>query len=102
MKNAVATQLLALAALLGVDILRSMRTRLIPRLQFMRQLMQARFPATRVPFLAMTVLDLRNYRREATVDQAQTSARRGLWSMPRADTLQFLWKAATVARAGKV
>jgi hypothetical protein len=60
MKNAVETQLLALAALLGVDIPRSMRTRLIPRLQFMRQLMQARFPATRVPFLAMTVLDLRN------------------------------------------
>src|SRR3954471_16426017 len=43
-----------------------MRTRLIPRLQFVRQLIQTRFPATRVPFLAMTVLDLRKYRREAT------------------------------------
>ncbi|OSI72469.1 hypothetical protein BSZ22_08375 [Bradyrhizobium canariense] len=103
MKNAVETQLLALAALLGVDIPRSMRTRLIPRLQFMRQLMQARFPATRVPFLAMTVLDLRNYRREATSGCTQTGMRRpGLWSVPRTDTLQFLLRAATAVRVGKV
>jgi hypothetical protein len=101
-RNAVETQLVALAALLGVEIPHALRSRLIPRLQLIRQLMQARFPASRLPLLAMTVLDLRNYRREATVDHAQTSARRGLWSMPRADTLQFLWKAATVARAGKV
>lgn len=103
MKNAVETQLLALAALLGVEIPHSMRSRLIPRLQFMRQLMQARFPATRVPFLAMTVLDLRNYRREATTGYTPPSARRpGLWSMPRADTLQFLLRAATAIRVGKV
>lgn len=103
MRNAVETQLLALAELLGVEIPHSMRSRLIPRLQFMRQLMQARFPATRVPFLAMTVLDLRNYRREATAGYTQTSARRsGLWSMPRADTLQFLLRAATAVRVGKV
>ncbi|MCK1335498.1 nucleotidyltransferase family protein [Bradyrhizobium sp. 38] len=101
-QNAIETQLIALAALLGVEIPHALRSRLIPRLQLIRQLMQARFPASRLPLLAMTVLDLRNYRREATVDHAQTSARRGLWSMPRADTLQFLWKAATVARAGKV
>ncbi|MCK1359458.1 nucleotidyltransferase family protein [Bradyrhizobium sp. 199] len=100
MKNAVETQLLALAALLGVDIPRSMRTRLIPRLQFMRQLMQARFPATRVPFLAMTVLDLRSYRR-ATSGCTQTG-RPGLWSVPRTDTLQFLLRAATAVRVGKV
>ncbi|UQR61067.1 nucleotidyltransferase family protein [Bradyrhizobium sp. C-145] len=103
MKNAVETQLLALAALLGVEVPHSMRSRLIPRLQFMRQLMQARFPATRVPFLAMTVLDLRNYRREAVTRYTQTSVRRpGLWSMPRADTLQFLLRAATAVRVGKV
>lgn len=103
MKNAVETQLLALATLLGVEIPHSMRSRLIPRLQFMRQLMQARFPATRVPFLAMTVLDFRNYRREATTRYTQTSARRpGLWSMPRANTLQFLLRAATAIRVGKV
>lgn len=103
MKNAVETQLLALAALLGVEIPRSMRSRLIPRLQFMRQLMQARFPATRVPFLAMTVLDLRNYRRQATFDYTQTGMRRpGLWSVPRTDTLQFLLRAATAVRVGKV
>ncbi|MGY4286351.1 hypothetical protein ACVWXO_005571 [Bradyrhizobium sp. LM2.7] len=103
MKNAVETQLLALATLLGVEIPRSMRSRLIPRLQFTRQLMQARFPATRVPFLAMTVLDLRNHRREATSGYTQAGMRRpGLWSVPRADTLQFLLRAATAVRVGKV
>jgi hypothetical protein len=103
MKNAVETQLLALAALLGVEVPRSMRSRLIPRLQFMRQLMQARFPATRVPFLAMTVLDLRNYRRETTSGYTQAGVRRqGLWSVPRTDTLQFLLRAATAVRVGKV
>lgn len=103
MKNAVETQLLALAALLGVEIPRSMRSRLIPRLQFMRQLVQARFPATRVPFLAMAVLDLRNYRREATSGYTQTGMRRpGLWSVPRTETLQFLLRAATAVRVGKV
>ncbi|MGL3107783.1 nucleotidyltransferase family protein [Bradyrhizobium sp. BR 1432] len=103
MKNAVETQLLALAALLGVEVPHSMRSRLIPRLQFMRQLMQARFPSTRVPFLAMTFLDLRNYRREAVTRYTQTSVRRpGLWSMPRADTLQFLLREAIAVRVGKV
>lgn len=99
MKNAVETQLLALAALLGVEVPHSMRC----RLQFMRQLMQARFPATRVPFLAMTVLDLRNYRRGVTSGYAQAGMRRrGLWSVPRGSTLQLLLSATTTVRAGKV
>ncbi|WP_407119317.1 nucleotidyltransferase family protein [Bradyrhizobium sp. LMG 9283] len=103
MKNAVETQLFALAELLGVEIPRALRSRLIPRLQFMRQLMQARFPATRVPLLAMNVLDLRNYRREATIVSTKTSAsQRGLWSVPRASTLHFLLNATTAVRAGKV
>ncbi|WP_247298757.1 nucleotidyltransferase family protein [Bradyrhizobium sp. 179] len=103
MKNAVETQLFALTELLGVEIPHALRSRLIPRLQFMRQLMQARFPATRVPLLAMNILDLRNYRREAAVLSTRTSAnRRGLWSVPRARTLQFLLNATTAVRAGKV
>lgn len=101
MKNAVETQLVALAALLGVEIPHALRSRLIPRLQFVRQLLQARFPSSRVPFLAMTVLDLRNYRREASLGDGQ-NARRGLWSMPRVNTLHFLLKAATAVRTGKV
>lgn len=53
----------------------------------MRKLMQARFPATRVPFLAMTVLDLRNYQRETNSGYNQTGMRRpGLWFVPRTDT----------------
>ncbi|MCK1712888.1 MULTISPECIES: nucleotidyltransferase family protein [unclassified Bradyrhizobium] len=101
MKNAVETQLFALAELLGVEIPRSLRSRVIPRLQFMRQAMQARYPATRVPFLAMTILDLRNYRREGTIGSS-SARRRGLWSVPRAATLQFLLRETMAVRAGKV
>ncbi|WP_245509628.1 nucleotidyltransferase family protein [Bradyrhizobium vignae] len=102
MRNAVETQLLALAELLGVEIPRALRSRLIPRLQFMRQLMQARFPATRLPFLAMTALDLGNYRKAASGAQQAAARPRGLWSLPRAGTVQFLLRAAVAVRAGKV
>lgn len=103
MKNAVETQLIALAELLGVDIPIALRCRQISRLQFVRQLMQARFPATRVPLLSMNLLDLRNYRREAKIVSTKTGAnRRGLWSVPRASTLQFLLNATTAVRVGKV
>ncbi|PJG51837.1 hypothetical protein CVM73_28840 [Bradyrhizobium forestalis] len=102
MKNAVETQLLALAELLGVEIPRALRSRLIPRLQFMRQLMQARFPATRVPFLAMMALDLGNYRKAESGAPQAAARSRGLWSLPSVGTLQFLLKAAVAVRAGKV
>ncbi|WP_247554534.1 nucleotidyltransferase family protein [Bradyrhizobium sp. 138] len=101
MKNAVETQLFALAELLDVEIPQELRSRLIPRLQFMRQLMQARFPATRVPFLAMTMLDLGNYRKMVNGTIQPAARRRGLWSLPRTGTLQFLLKAAVAVRAGK-
>lgn len=101
MKNAVETQLVALAELLGAEIPDELRSRLIPRLQFVRQLMQARFPVTRVPFLAMTVLDLGNYRKVANGTIQPGAHRRGLWSLPRTGTLQFLLKAAVAVRAGK-
>jgi hypothetical protein len=102
MKNAVETQLIALAELLGVDIPHALRSRPIPRLQFMRQLMQARFPATRVPFLAMMALDLGNYRKAARGARQGAAHPRGPWSLPRLDTLQFLLKEAVSERAGKV
>ncbi|MCJ9699571.1 MULTISPECIES: nucleotidyltransferase family protein [unclassified Bradyrhizobium] len=102
MTNAVETQLFALAELLGVEIPQEARSRLIPRLQFMRQVMQARFPATRVPLLAMMMLDLGNYRKAANGAIQPAARRRGLWSLPRVGTLQFLLKAAVAVRAGKV
>ncbi|WP_246504372.1 hypothetical protein [Bradyrhizobium agreste] len=102
MKNAVETQLIALAELLGVDVPRALRSRLIPRLQFMRQVMQARFPATRVPFLALTAPDLGNYRKAARGARQSAAYPRGLWSLPRVATVQFLLKAAVAVRAGKV
>ena len=102
MKNAVETQLFALAELFDVDIPHTLRSRLLPRLQFMRQLMQARFPATRVPFLALMALDLGNYRKSARGARQAAAHPRGLWSLPRVDTVQFLLKAAVAVRAGKV
>lgn len=60
-RNALETQLVALAELLGVDVPHHMRNRLIPRLQFARRLMQARFPVMRWPLLAMAILDYRDY-----------------------------------------
>jgi hypothetical protein len=101
MRNALESQLLALAELLGVDVPLSLRSRFIPRLQFVRRLMQARFPVTRVPLLAITVLDLGNYRREAAIEYASKRSH-GSWSMPSADTLQFLLGKAVGVRAGKV
>jgi len=103
MRNAIEAQLLVLAELLGVDVPRSLRSRLIPRLQLMRRLLQARFPALRVPLLALAAMDLGNYRRELAVGYQQaTERRRAQWSVPRADTLQFLLRTAAVVRAGKV
>jgi hypothetical protein len=102
MKNAIESQLVALAELLGVDIPHALRSRLLPRLQFMRQLMQARFPATRVPLLALMALDLGNYRKAASGAQQGAAHPRGPWSLPRAGTVQFLLKASVAVRAGKV
>lgn len=102
MKNAVETQLFALAVLFGVEIPQALRSRMLPRLQFMRQLMQARFPATRIPFLALMALDLGNYRRAASGARQAAAHRRGLWSLPRVGTVQFLLKAAVAERVGKV
>lgn len=62
-RNALETQLVALAQLLAVDVPHHMCKRLIPRLQFARRLMQARFPATRWPLLLAATLDYTNYRR---------------------------------------
>lgn len=62
-RNALQTELVALAQLLGVDVPLHMRSRLIPRLQFSRRLIQARFPAMRWPFLTIAILDYVNYRR---------------------------------------
>jgi hypothetical protein len=102
MRNALETQLVALAELLGVDVPFSLRSRMIPRLQYVRRLVQARFPVTRWPLLGMAILDYRNYRNETSTGRLQTRRHPGSWYLPRGDTLQFLLKTATAARAGKV
>lgn len=50
----------------------------------------------------MMVLDLRNYRKAANGAAQAAARRRGLWSFPRAGTLQFLLNAAVAVRVGKV
>ncbi len=83
-RNALESVLVALAELLGLDIPIHMRSRLIPRLQFIRRLTQARFPVTRWPLLVMVVLDYGNYRRGPGAQYRTTGQRvGGLWSTRR-------------------
>ena len=90
-RNAVESQLVALAEYLEIDVPLSMRRRLIPRLQFRRRLLQARYPVARWPLLAATFLDYRNYRGGpgAAYRKADQSGRK-LWPMPKFGTLRFI------------
>lgn len=97
-RNAIETQLVAAAELLGLDVPATMRSRLIPRLQYTRLLIQARFPTTRWPLLSIAILDYRNYRREAGAG----GSRRSAWSIPRADSVQFILSLMARVRIGKV
>jgi hypothetical protein len=94
-RNAVESQLVALAELLGVDVPVRMRNRLIPRLQFRRQLAQARFPVMRWPLLLMAVVDYINYR-----NGPGAKYRRAV--LPRFGTMRFILEKASWPRIGKV
>lgn len=103
MRNAVQTQLVALVELLGVDVPHPLRSRLIPRLQFARRLIQARFPIMRWPFLTMALLDYGNYRREISIQSQLTGKRRrGSWSLPRASSVRLILNTTGAVRFGKV
>jgi hypothetical protein len=101
-RNAVESQLVALAELLGVDVPIRLRSRLIPRLQFRRRLMQARFPFTRWPLLITAVLDLGNYRRGPGAEYRTPGGLLGRsWAMPKFSTLRYILGLASNHRVGK-
>ena len=102
-RNAVESQLVALAVLLGVDVPVGMRSRLIPRLQFRRRLTQARFPITRWPLLMTAVLDYPNYRKGPGAEYRTASPLLGRsWAIPKFSSLRFILGLASNHRAGKV
>lgn len=103
MRNAVETQLMALFVLLGVDVPPTMRARLIPRLQFRRRLLQARYPLLRHALLMLTVLDYRNYRAElGRAERAIKQLEPRTWALPKMNTMRFLFDVSRERRSGKV
>jgi Uncharacterised nucleotidyltransferase len=101
-RNAIASQLVALAELLGVEIPIHMYSRFIPRLQFRRRLLQARFPVTRWPLLMTAALDYGNYRRGPGAEVLEGGRLRGRsWAAPKFSTLRFIVGLANEHRIGK-
>jgi hypothetical protein len=101
-RNAVESQLVALAELFGVEVPIRLCTRFIPRLQFGRRLTQARFPVTRWPLLITAVLDYGNYRKGPGAESRTGKLFLGRsWAMPRFSTLRFILGLANEHRVGK-
>lgn len=102
-RNAIETQLVTLFFLLDVDVPAAMRSRLVPRLQNWRRMLQTRLPALSDLFLIMTLLDYWNYRGEVGLEERR--ARRlepRTWVLPKRDTARFLHGLSREKRAGKV
>jgi hypothetical protein len=101
-RNAVESQLVALAELLGVEVPIRLSSRFIPRFQFRRQLTQARFPVTRWPLLTSAVLDYGNYRRGPGAEKRTGGRLIGQsWAMPKFSTLRFILRLAKEHPVGK-
>jgi hypothetical protein len=95
------SQLLTMFAMLGGDVPIRMRTRFIPRLQYMRRRAQARFPLLRWALLPTALLDYKNHRDGPDAEaRRETTGRR--WSLPKKDTLRFLLALSANHRLGKV
>jgi hypothetical protein len=101
-RNALESELVALTELLGVDVPLRMRSRLIPRLQYGRRLIQARFPLMRWILLTTAILDYGNYRRGIGTEYRPGKLVGGLWSPPRLSTLRYISSLAGGDRNGKV
>lgn len=102
-RNAVETQLVALSALLGVDVPSELCSRTIPNIQHWRRMLQIRLPALSRVFLLTALLDYRNYRAVLGVSGEPASAfkltRRIL---PRLDTVRSLMGLLREQRVGKI
>lgn len=102
-RNALESQLVALAELLGVDVPLPMCNRLIPRVQFARRLAQARFPVVRWPLLVTAVLDYGNYRRGPGAEHRTADRLLGRsWVLPKFDNLRFILRRVGGHHVGKV
>ena len=100
-RNALESQLVTMFAMLGGDVPIRMRTRFIPRLQYMRRRAQAHFPLLRWALLPIAVLDYKNHRDGPGAEaRRETTGRR--WSLPKKDTLRFLLALSANHRSGKV
>ena len=102
-KNALEIQIIALHSLFGIDVPKQLLERFIPRLQFRRRLLQARFPWLRRPLLATALLDYRTYRTELGAEErTRRTSRPQVWSLPRASTVRAFLDRTAENRAGKI
>ena len=102
-RNALETQLVALHSLFDVDVPRELRTRLTPRLQFRRRLIQSRIPLLRSALLATALLDYKNYRGEVGAEERKKkTSRQQRWSLPKMNSLRHLLDLSAEKRPGKV
>jgi hypothetical protein len=99
-RNAIETQAVALSVLLGVEIPAAMRSRIVPRIQHWRRMLQIRWPALRPALLTTALLDYRNYRAEFAPreDAARVRAR----TLPRLDTARFMFDLVKARSPGKI
>jgi Uncharacterised nucleotidyltransferase len=102
-RNALETQLVALHSLFDVDVPRELLTRLTPRLQFRRRLIQSRIPLLRPALLAAALLDYTNYRAEVGAEERTTkTSKPQKWSFPKIHNVRHLLDLSAEKRPGKV
>jgi Uncharacterised nucleotidyltransferase len=102
-RNAFETQIIALHSLFGIDVPKQLLERFIPRLQFRRRLLQARFPSLRRPLLTTALLDYRTYRTELGAEErTRRTSRPQVWSLPRLSTVREFLDRAVKKPAGKI
>jgi hypothetical protein len=100
-QNGVEKQLVALHALLDVEVPVRMRSRFIPRLQYRRCLAQAKFPMLRLAFLPFAALDLRNHRTQAGLSLGDHAKRIRNWAPPKVSSVRHLLALSVHRRVGK-
>ena len=101
-RNALETQLVTLHSLFDVDVPRELRTRLTPRLQFRRRLIQSRIPLLRFALLATALLDYLSSRAEVGARKEVKHFQAAAVSLPKIHNLRHLFDLSAEKRPGKV